>query len=184
MSKSVGRYKGIRSNMPVEWQVGQVTTSSVDAETNDDIDLVLEGQAAQIMMIDWEYVANGAEDPADTAIRDIIAALSMDRNYAEDLDGNYGSTMFDDEELVDHFRVKNNVNDAGTAANRYEINQVYREQHYFDGFGGIIVPERVRLRAIVDQEYTNINHVITCKVFYFRIEKPDQRVKDFLFRRR
>jgi len=174
-----GKYKNVRSPRPMEIAHGQVVLATESTEVFDNIDLVLEGQAALIKHIQWSINADAALADADNDIYDWLGILTMNESFnPADLNSNI-NTYLDDEQTLSYFThsMQNVITTSGQAI----IPTGKTEWQHFPE--GLLVPETIRLAGVI-VDGGSIQVTMDTMIYYERIENPTQAMKDYFYRRR
>lgn len=174
-----GRYKSVRSMRPIERAHGRVALATEGTEVFKTIDLTLEGQAAYILAVKFEWLIVGALADANDDIYDIKGLLTMDEDFnPADLDSNFSAYM-DSEQVITNFshNFQNVITTSGQTVlpGKSEMQIMPAE--------GILVPESVRLAGVIADGGSTAS-VLECSIWYKRIENPTAEMKDYFYRRR
>ena len=174
-----GKYKGIGTARPIEIAHGRCTIASENVEVYDNIDLTLEGQAAWIHAIHWNILQDTVFADANDDLYELFALLSMNESLSNSTFNTDQNALLDDENTLDFFT--QSFQNVLTTSGQTIIPWGKSEWHQFPM--PLLAPETIRMGvALIDGG--NIQSQIDCMVYYQRIEKPTQAMKDYFYRRR
>jgi len=175
-----GKYRNVSSPRPIEIAHGRLTFATENLEVFDNIDLTLEGQAALIQKIIWTHTGDTVLADANDDLYLWQAILSMNESFSNSTFNTDMNAILDDENTIDYF--SQSFQNVITTSGQTILPVGKTEMHDFSP-DGILVPETIRLAGVVI-DGGSVQSVLDVMVYYKRIEKPTQAMKDYFYRRR